>query len=97
MKPAIPPFRYAFTAEDADFVARETRRLLASGDFLTLGRWNAEFEEAFRLAHGAPHAVAVASGTAALEILLRASHVAGKSVIAPSSYERLHQVSRPAT
>lgn len=58
--------------------------ILSSGS-LTLGRHTREFEDAFAAAHGAPHAVAVSSGTAALEIILRSVGVAGRDVIVPSN------------
>jgi dTDP-4-amino-4,6-dideoxygalactose transaminase len=58
--------------------------ILSSGS-LTLGRHTREFEEAFATAHGAPHAVAVSSGTAALEIILRSLDVAGRDVVVPSN------------
>lgn len=46
----------------------------------------ASFEEAFAAAHGAEHAVAVSSGTAALEIALRALEVGnGDGVAVPAS------------
>lgn len=85
MNRKIPPFRYSFTVDEASFIGDQTRKLIESGEFLTLGRWNSEFEREFREAHSANHAVAVASGTAALEILLRACDVVGRIVVAPSN------------
>jgi dTDP-4-amino-4,6-dideoxygalactose transaminase len=81
----IPPFKYSFDEEDAAHVAQSVSRLLSSGRFLTLGQHNEEFEELFRKAHGARYAVSVSSGTAALEILLRAADTAGRRVILPSN------------
>ncbi len=81
----IPPFRYSFSAKDIDFVSGEIRTMLGDGEYLTLGRWNDEFEKEFAAAHKAANAVAVSSGTAGLEILLRAVGVSGKRVIAPSN------------
>jgi perosamine synthetase len=57
---------------------------------LTLGTHTREFEAAFAAAHAAPdaevpHAVAVSSGTAALEIVLRTIGVQGKDVIIPTN------------
>jgi dTDP-4-amino-4,6-dideoxygalactose transaminase len=52
---------------------------------LTLGPYTRRFEAAFAGAHGAAHAVAVASGTAALEISLRAVGVAGRDVVVPAN------------
>ncbi len=52
---------------------------------LTLGPWTKEFEAAFAAKHESAHAVAVASGTCALEIILRAVDVAGGDVIVPAN------------
>lgn len=82
---SIPPFRYAFDEADAAFIGEHVEALLSRGDFLTLGRYNEEFEAAFAAAHDLPHAVAVSSGTAALEILLQAADVGGRKVIVPSN------------
>ena len=81
----IPPFRYSFTAADAELVGREVAALLREGALLTMGRHGRALEEEFRAAHGTRHAVAVASGTAALELILRAVDVAGARVIVPTN------------
>ena len=81
----IPPFRYSFDGDDAAVVGQRVSELLSSGDFLTLGRHNEAFEELFREAHRAAHAICTSSGTAALEILLRAAEVSGRTVIIPSN------------
>jgi perosamine synthetase len=56
---------------------------------LTLGPYTRQFEAAFAAAHSSPgappHAVAVSSGTAALEIALRGAGVAGRDVIIPAN------------
>ena len=52
---------------------------------LTLGPWTKQFEAAFAAAHQTPNAIAVASGTCALEIILRATDVAGGDVIVPAN------------
>ena len=57
---------------------------LASGS-LTLGPNTQELEAAFSKRHGVDHAVAVNSGTSALEIILRALDVAGREVIVPAN------------
>src|SRR5262245_29634636 len=77
---SVPAARVDFSAEDRRWIAERIEEVLASGQ-LTLGRYGAEFEEEFarqcRLAHG----VAVGSGTAALEIILRSLSVAGGDVL----------------
>lgn len=52
---------------------------------LAMGRLTEEFEECFGARHRAPHAVAAASGTAALEILYRAAAAAGAGVVVPAN------------
>ena len=58
--------------------------MLASGQ-LTLGRYGAALEEKFAAVCGTHHAIAVSSGTAALEIILRALDVAGRDVLVPAN------------
>ena len=52
---------------------------------LTLGPRTAELEASFAARHGVRHAVAVSSGTAALEIILRALGVEGGEVVVPAN------------
>ena len=52
---------------------------------LTLGPRTREFEEAFALRHNVPHAIAVSSGTSALEIIFRTLAVEGREVIIPTN------------
>jgi dTDP-4-amino-4,6-dideoxygalactose transaminase len=52
---------------------------------LTLGPRTAELESAFAQRHGCAHAVAVSSGTSALEIALRILGVEGREVIVPAN------------
>jgi dTDP-4-amino-4,6-dideoxygalactose transaminase len=80
----VPPARVDFSAEDRAWIAAELERALASGQ-LTLGAHGAEFERAFAGLCGRAHGVAVASGTAALEIAFRALGVAGKDVLVPTN------------
>jgi perosamine synthetase len=81
-----------FPASDRAEIAAAVTEMLASGA-LTLGPHTREFEAAFAAAHtgprppspGGPHAVAVASGTAALTIALLALGVRGREVIVPAN------------
>src|SRR5262249_45279642 len=54
---------------------------------LTLGPYTERFERQFAAAHPVPgaHAVAISSGTAAIEILLRAIEVTGRDVVVPAN------------
>jgi perosamine synthetase len=81
-----------FPASDQAEIAAAVTGMLASGA-LTLGPHTREFEAAFAAAHtgprgpspDGPHAVAVASGTAALTIALLALGVRGREVIVPAN------------
>jgi dTDP-4-amino-4,6-dideoxygalactose transaminase len=85
----VQPARVVFPASDRDEIAAATAEILASGS-LTLGPYTSQFEAAFAAAHAhdraaPPHAVAVSSGTAALEISLRTVGVTGRDVIVPAN------------
>jgi perosamine synthetase len=80
----VPAARVQFLAEDRAWIAERITEVLASGQ-LTLGRYGAEFERAFARLCGTRHAVAVNSGTSALEIVLRTLGVAGRDVIVPTN------------
>jgi len=84
--------RIVFPEPDRGEIAAAIASILATGT-LTLGPHTRQFEHAFAAAHdsapgsaaGPPHAVATSSGTAALEILLRSTGVAGRAVIVPAN------------
>jgi perosamine synthetase len=76
--------RIVFAPSDRAEIAAAITDILTTGS-LTLGPYTRRFEAAFAGAHDAPHAVAVASGTAALEISLRAVGVAGRDVVVPAN------------
>jgi perosamine synthetase len=91
--------RIVFPEPDRAEIATAITQILATGA-LTLGPYTEEFESAFATAHdAAPRpasstsssppdplaAVAVASGTAALEIALRCAGVSGRDVIVPAN------------
>ncbi len=81
----VPGQRYDFSESDVEAVASEFSRLLRDGDFLTQGRYVEEFEKSFAVRHGVREAVAVSSGSAALEAILLALDVAGGEVIIPTN------------
>jgi perosamine synthetase len=68
--PFVPPARPTFPADDRAAIAKLIEESLATGS-LTLGPNTERLEEAFATRHQVGHAVAVSSGTAALEIALR--------------------------
>ena len=84
----MPSARVVFPATDRAEIAAAISQVLATGA-LTLGPHTADFEAAFAAAHtgsgGQPHAVAVASGTAALDIALRVVGVRGRDVVVPAN------------
>ena len=80
----VPPARILFPPEDRVAILARIDEALSTGQ-LTLGPIGRELEEAFAARHGAQHAVAVSSGTAALEIILRAIGVDDREVIVPAN------------
>lgn len=80
----VPAARIVFSPEDRAEVASVAAEVLSTGA-LTLGAHTQEFEAAFAATHGARHAVAVNSGTAALEIILRSIDVGGFDVVVPTN------------
>ncbi|HUZ11173.1 MAG TPA: DegT/DnrJ/EryC1/StrS family aminotransferase [Acidimicrobiales bacterium] len=80
----VPAARVVFSPEDRGEVLAMIDRSLRTGS-LTLGPHTREFEEEFERSHRAPFAVAVSSGTAALEIILRHLGVEGREVVVPTN------------
>jgi perosamine synthetase len=80
----IPAARIQFLPEDRAWIAERIQEVLANGQ-LTLGRYGAEFEKRFAAFCGVSHAVAVNSGTSALEIILRYLGISGKDVLVPTN------------
>src|SRR5207247_4378345 len=79
----VPPARVVFGPADRAEILSMVDDALGSGA-LTLGPRTAELEASFAARHGVRHAVAVSSGTAALEIILRALGVEGREVVVPA-------------
>src|SRR2546430_8897887 len=80
----VPPVELYFPEEDRASVAQKITEMLGSGQ-LTLGVLGREFEKRFAALTGADYAVAVSSGTSAIEITLRILEVAGKDVLIPTN------------
>jgi perosamine synthetase len=80
----VPPANIDFTEEDRRWIGERIQEVLASGR-LTLGAYGEQFEEKFAAFVGARHAIAVHSGTAALEIIYRALGVEGRDVLVPAN------------
>ncbi|HEX2850530.1 MAG TPA: DegT/DnrJ/EryC1/StrS family aminotransferase [Acidimicrobiales bacterium] len=81
---SIPAARLVFGDEDRAAVLAMVDESLRTGS-LTLGRRTEELEQAFAARHGVPFAVAVSSGTAALEIILHILGIDGREVVVPSN------------
>ena len=80
----VPPARVCFPDEDRAEVLARIDQALSTGQ-LTLGPIGRELEEDFATRHKAKHAIAVSSGTSALEIILRAIGVEGREVLVPTN------------
>jgi dTDP-4-amino-4,6-dideoxygalactose transaminase len=80
----VPAATVWFPDEDRAEILRMIDASLVSGR-LTLGPIGAQLESEFGERHGVAHAVAVASGTSALEIVLRTLAVDGREVIVPTN------------
>jgi perosamine synthetase len=80
----VPAARVVFSDEDRARILAHIDNSLRSGS-LTLGPNGEAFEEAFAARHQIPHAVAVSSGTSALEIVFRALDLGGREVVVPAN------------
>jgi perosamine synthetase len=80
----IPAARIQFLPEDRAWITERIAEVLTTGQ-LTLGKYGAQFEENFAQFCGSRHAVAVNSGTSALEIILRTLGIEGKDVLVPTN------------
>jgi dTDP-4-amino-4,6-dideoxygalactose transaminase len=80
----IPAAKIQFLPEDRAWIADRIQEVLTSGQ-LTLGKYGGEFEARFAALCGTRHAIAVNSGTSAMEIILRSLGVEGKDVIVPTN------------
>lgn len=81
----VPPTKYCFPAESIRWILRKFREILEKGEYLTMGKYNEEFERKFAEYIGSKYAIAVNSGTAALEIVLRAINAKGYDIIVPTN------------
>jgi len=81
----IPPVKPYFPEEDIKSIQKEVAKILKSG-MLTLGEYTRRFEEEFAGVCDARYAIAVNSGTSALEIALRAIGLKnGDEVLIPTN------------
>jgi dTDP-4-amino-4,6-dideoxygalactose transaminase len=80
----VPAAAIVFEEDDIQEAVSRISASLRSGQ-LTLGANGAEFEQQFAEKCGRKHAIAVNSGTSAIEIALRTFGVEGKEVIVPDN------------
>jgi len=80
----IPAAKICFPEEDRQQILQSISEILESGQ-LTLGKHGRQFERAFAEYVGTQYAIAVNSGTSALEIILRALNIKGSSVVVPTN------------
>jgi perosamine synthetase len=80
----VPPAAVYFPAGDRKWILEQIDACLQSGQ-LTLGKNGKQLEEEFAALCGTRYAVAVNSGTASIEIILRAIGVEGHEVIVPTN------------
>ncbi|MEM2971965.1 MAG: DegT/DnrJ/EryC1/StrS family aminotransferase [Candidatus Bathyarchaeia archaeon] len=85
MSRVVPPVKPYFLKEDIEQIKADVEKILQSG-MLTLYTYTKEFESQFARLCNVKHAVAVNSGTSALEIALRTLKVkAGDEVLVPTN------------
>jgi len=81
----VPPVKPFFPKEDIEHVKSEVEKILKSG-MLTLGEYTKRFETEYADLCGVRHAVAVNSGTSALEIALRSLGLReGENILVPTN------------
>jgi dTDP-4-amino-4,6-dideoxygalactose transaminase len=80
----VPPAKIHIPEEDRREILARIDECMATGQ-LTLGKHGVAFEESFARTAGSQYAVAVSSGTSALEIIFRTIGVEGGEVIVPTN------------
>ncbi len=80
----VSPANIYFPDEDRAWILEQIDSCLQSGR-LTLGKYGEQLEDEFASLCGVRYAVAVNSGTSALEIILRSIGVEGREVIVPTN------------
>ncbi|HEX5369732.1 MAG TPA: aminotransferase class I/II-fold pyridoxal phosphate-dependent enzyme, partial [Dehalococcoidia bacterium] len=80
----ISPANIFFPDEDRTWILEQVDACLRTGQ-LTLGKYGEQLEDEFAALCGTRYAVAVNSGTSALEIILRSIGVDGREVLVPAN------------
>src|SRR5207253_6147340 len=79
----VAGFDLRYPEDEVQTISAGLRQILQTG-FISMGRKVAEFERLWAKFCGVKYAVGTANGTSALEIILRAIDVKGKTVVVPS-------------
>src|SRR2546430_4515144 len=79
----VAGFDLRYPEDEVQTITARLRQTLQTG-FISMGRNVAEFERLWAKFCGVKYAVGTANGTSALEIILRAIDVKGKTVVVPS-------------
>jgi perosamine synthetase len=80
----VPILRIPFDENDRQFLTDGLLEIVSSGQ-LAMGKYTREFEEMFARFVGARYAVSCSNGTSALELIIRALGIEGKSIIVPTN------------
>ena len=80
----VPAAKIDFDPSQRQWIADRIQEALESGQ-LTMGKYGEEFERNFSKLCGSKHAIAVSSGTAALEIIFRSLDAEDKDVLVPTN------------
>lgn len=81
----IPIFKLEFEDEFIYNWNKLSTEILSGNNLLSEGKYVREFEKGFAKLSNAKHALAISSGTTAIEVALKAIGVKGKEVIIPSN------------
>jgi len=81
----IPPFKYYFPKKIKEWILNKINDLIEKGEYLTNGKYVKDFETKFSSYINTKYAIAVSSGTAALEIIFQSLKIKNKEVILPTN------------
>lgn len=84
MDKIIPSLKILFTSDEKNYIKNNINQVLDSG-YLTLGKYTKEFENDFKKIANTKYALAVNSGTTALEIIFKILGVNKKDILIPSN------------
>ena len=80
----VPIIRISFSEEDKRFISEKISEVLDSG-ILTMGKYTREFEDLCCRFIGSRYAISTGNCTVAMEIIIRALGIEGRSIIVPTN------------